>query len=163
MPQDDSPVRCPEFSIERKWQVTVQTPEAALGDLVSAIQGDVALIQGAYSLCMLVRKSGKARFKNRAGAHDGKEEFVREVPSAEIVLAIPYDAALLERAIRFIAWHHLHEEPTISVVETWEYLSGPDEKRENPNRYWNREDRDEIHGISAGPSKPAKTTSRSRP
>ena len=149
MSQHDSLIDCPEFSLERKWQVTVQTPEASLDELVSAIQENLQLVQGAYSHCMYIRRSGTTRFRNRAGAHGGAEEVVREVPSAEIVLAIPHDTESLEsleKAIRCIAWHHVHEEPTISVIQTWGYLSGPGGDRDNPNRYWNREDKDEIHG-----------------
>ncbi|MDE0111019.1 MAG: hypothetical protein OXN84_01855 [Albidovulum sp.] len=130
MLQDEAPVRCPEFSLERKWQVAVQTPLAAIGDRVSAIQEYVSLVQRAYSLCMFNRRSVNTRFKNRAGAHGGEEEDVRE-------------------------------EPSISVAETGECLSVPQSDRENPNRFWNREDRDEIHGISAGPGRPAKRTSNS--
>ena len=150
MPQCDSLIHCPEFSLERKWQVTVQTHEASLDELVTAIQENVELVQGAYSHCMFIRRSGTPRFRNRAGAHGGVEDVVREVPSAEIVLVIPNDKEFLELTIRCIAWSHVHEEPTISVIETWNHLSRPESNRDNPNRYWNREDGSEIHGKPAG-------------
>ncbi len=150
MPQHDSLIRCPEFSLEKKWEITVQTPEVALDELVSAIQENVELVQGAYSHCMYIRRSGTTRFRNEAGAHGGAEESVREVPSAEIVLVIPHDGELLRKAVQCIAWHHVHEEPTVSVIETWGYLSGQGGGRDNPNRYWNREDGDEIHGVATG-------------
>ena len=143
-------IDCPEFALNKKWRITVQTPEASLDQLISAVQENIELLQGAYSHCMFIRKSGATRFKNEAGAHGGAEAVVREVSSAEVVLVIPYDMALLEQAIRCIAWAHVHEEPTISVADTWEYLAGPQHNRNNPNRYWNREDRDEIHGAPSG-------------
>ena len=149
MLQHDTLIRCPEFSLERKWQVTVQTPVVSLDELVSAIEGNLELVQGAYSHCMFIRRSGTTRFRNEAGAHGGAEEAVREVKSAEVVLVVPHDEESLKQAIQCIAWHHVHEEPTISVIETWGYLAGAGGDHENPNRYWNREDGDEIHGIIA--------------
>ena len=155
MQKNDALIHCPEFSLERRWQVTVQTPEASLDELVSAIQENLDLVQGAYSHCLYIRRSGTTRFRNRAGAHGEVEVVVREVPSAEIVLAIPRDGESLgsleslERAIRCIAWHHVQEEPVISVIGTWGYLAGSGSGRDNPNRYWNREDGDEIHGTAA--------------
>lgn len=147
MMRHDVLIHCPEFSLKMNWQVSVQTPEASLDELVSAIQENLELVQGAYSHCMYIRRSGTTRFRNRSGAHGGMEDVIRAVPSAEIVLAIPHDMESLERAIRCITWHHVHEEPTISVIETWEYLSGPESSHDNPNRYWNRKDGKEIHGI----------------
>lgn len=155
MQKNDALIHCLEFSLERRWQVTVQTPEASLDELVAAIQENLELVQGAYSHCLYIRRSGTTRFRNRAGAHGGAEEVVREVPSAEIVLATPCDEGSLEsleNAIRCIAWHHVHEEPVISVIGTWGYLAGSGSDRDNPNRYWNREDGDEIHGTPAGGS-----------
>ncbi len=148
MPQHDQLIRCPNFSLERKWEITIQTPEASLGELVSAIQEKIDLVQGAYSDCMFIRSSGKTRFRNEAGAHGGAEDVVREVPSTEIVLVIPHDLDLLEKAVHSIAWHHVHEEPTISVVETWGYLSGPNKSPNSPHRYWKRENKDQIHGVA---------------
>ena len=150
MLQHEALIHCLDFSLVRKWQISVQTPEVSLNELVSAIQENLELVQGAYSHCMFIRKSGTVRFRNLAGAHGGSEEVVREVPSAEIVLAIPYDTESLERAIRCITWYHVHEEPTISVIETWGFLSGTKCNPDNPNRYWNREDGSEIHGEPVG-------------
>ena len=148
MPQDEQLISCSEFSLVKKWEITVQTPEAALDELITAVQANLELIQGAYSHCMYVRRSGTTRFRNEAGAHGGAEEVVREVPSAEIVLAIPHDTESLKAALRCIAWHHVHEEPTISVAEKWNYLAGIG-SADNPNRYWNRNDKDRIHGTVA--------------
>ena len=150
MPQHDQLIRQPDFSLERKWEIAVQTPEASLDDLVSAIQEKIELVQGTYSHCMFIRRSGTTRFRNGSGAHGGVEEVVREVPSAEIVLVIPHDLELLQDAIRWIAWRHVHEEPTISVIETWGYLSGPNKSPDSPYRYWNREDKSQIHGAATG-------------
>lgn len=149
MPQHDTLIRCPEFSLERKWEITVQTPEATLDELVSAIQEKIELVQGAYSHCMYIRRSGTTRFRNEVGAYGGVEEAVREVPSAEIILVIPHDGELLEQAIRCIAWHHVHEEPTLFVAETRGYLSVLNKNPDSPYRYWNRKDGDEIHGSVA--------------
>ena len=50
------------------------------------------------------------------------------------------DATDSKMPFRCITWYHIHEELTISVIETWGYLSGTKCNPDNPNRYWNRED-----------------------
>ena len=139
-------IQRPEFSLERRWMITVQTPEAALDDLIAGIEKDIPLLQGAYSHCMFVRRGGSTRFKNEAGAHGGAEDVVRDVPSAEIVLMIPHDLESLNHAIESILRSHVHEEPTMSVVECWGFLSGEVKDTTNPHRYWNRPDAEELHG-----------------
>ncbi|MDE0303871.1 MAG: hypothetical protein OXI87_03145 [Albidovulum sp.] len=62
----------------------MQTPLAAIGDRVSAIREYVALVLGAYSLCMFIRRSVNTRFKNQAGVHGREEEDAREEPSISV-------------------------------------------------------------------------------
>lgn len=40
----------------------------------------------------------------------------------------------------------VQEEPTISVEEVWGSRSKDLDDKDNPNRYWNRADADELHG-----------------
>ena len=138
-----------EFSLDCRWMITVQTPLAALDDLIAAIEKDIPLLQGAYSHCMFVRRDANVRFKNEEGSHGGAEDVVRDVPSAEIVLLIPHDMESLNHAIETIVRVHVHEEPTISVTQSWSYLSGMLKDEDNPNRYWNRADAKELHGDTA--------------
>lgn len=59
---------------------------------------------------------------------------------------VAHDLQLLARALSVIKHHHVHEEPTINVTETWSCRSGEDDTSDNPNRYWNRQDAEAIHG-----------------
>ena len=136
----------PDFSLIRQWMVVVQTPTRALGELISEIESNIELTQGNYSHCMYVRNEGQTHFKNENGAYEDAENHVREVKSVEVVLMLPYDAERLTAALRCIRHHHVHEEPTIGVTETWSCLSGEQDDADNPNRYWNREDSEAIHG-----------------
>lgn len=148
MESRNSLIQREEFSLDCRWMITVQTPQAALDDLIAAIDKNIPLIQGAYSHCMFVRRNGSVRFKNEEGAHGGAEDVVRDVPSAEIVLLVPYDTESLNHAIENIVRAHVHEEPTISVTQSWSYLSGTLKDEDNPNRYWNRTDAKELHGCA---------------
>ena len=85
----------------------------------------------------------------------GGVEVVREVRSAETFLATTYDREPLERAIRFKAWHQLHDQPTMSVAETWEWPSDECGEPKNSNGYWHRLDRDEFLVVPAEPELPA--------
>ena len=149
MERRDSLIQREEFSLDCRWMITVQTPQAALDDLIAAIEKDIPLLQGAYSHCMFVRRNGSVRFKNEEGAHGGAEDVVRDVSSAEIVLLIPHDMESLNHAIESIVRAHVHEEPTITVTQSWSYLSGTLKDEDNPNRYWNRADAKELHGRAA--------------
>ena len=51
----------------------------------------------------------------------------------------------LNHAIETIVRAHVHEEPTISMTQSWSYLSGTLKDEDNPNRYWNRSDAKELH------------------
>jgi len=135
-----------DFSLVKQWMVVVQTPEQSLDQTVSAIENNVELVQGNYSHCMYIRRGGQTRFKNEDGAHGGQEANIRVVDSSEIILMIDNDFRLLIRALSVIKHHHVHEEPTISVTESWGCLSGEDGTSDNPNRYWNRQDAEAIHG-----------------
>ena len=149
MESRDSLIQREEFSLDCRWMIAVQTPLAALDDLIAAIEKDIPLLQGAYSHCMFVRRDASVRFKNEEGAHGGAEDVVRDVPSAEIILLIPHDMESLNHAIETIVRAHVHEEPTISVTQSWSYLSGTLKDEDNPNRYWNRSDAKELHGAAA--------------
>lgn len=137
------------FSVVKQWMIVVQTPVQSLNHLVSAIEKNVELVQGNYSHCMYIRRGGQTRFKNEDGAYGGEEANIRIVDSSEIILMIAYDLKLLARALSVIKHHHVHEEPTINVTETWSCLSGEDDTSDNPNRYWNRQDAEAIHGEAA--------------
>jgi hypothetical protein len=134
------------FCVVKQWMIVVQTPVQSLEHLVSAIEKNIELVQGNYSHCMYIRSGGKTRFKSEDGAYGGQEANVRIVDSSEIILTIAYDLQLLACALSVIKYHHVHEEPTINITETWGCLSGKDDTRDNPNRYWNRQDAEAIHG-----------------
>lgn len=142
----DPLINTSEFSLHRRWIITVQTPEIALEDLIVALEAGIELVQGAYSHCLFVRHNGSTRFKNEEGAHGGAEAVVRTVASAEVVMSIPHDTERLTYALQCIAHAHVHEEPTIIVTESWACLAGSSADRGNPNRYWKRQDSEKIHG-----------------
>ena len=143
-------IQCEGFSLVCRWMITVQIPEVALDGFIAAIEKDIPLVQGTYSHCMFIRRNGNARFKNEDGAYGGSEDFIRNVPSAEVVLLIPHKEQSLNHAIESICRSHVHEEPTISVTSSWSYLSGMLKDDNNPNRYWNRPDAKELHDCTVG-------------
>lgn len=136
--------------LHAEWEVTVQTPVGGLDGLLAALGANLPLQQGHYDNCCYVRDGGRQRFRALAGAHAGAEESVQTTAAAEVVFCIERDAALLRRVFEVVFEHHVQEEPTLSVREVWGSRSKYLDDKENPNRYWNRADAAEIHGVAGG-------------
>jgi len=134
--------------LQREWQVTVQTPRGGLDQLVAALGRDLPLKQGAYERCLYVRGAGSQQFRALQGSHAGAEGTIQTTDAAEVVFSIAADEALLRRAFAVIFEHHVNEEPTVRVQELWGSRSRYLDDKDNPNRYWNRPDAREIHGVA---------------
>ncbi|MFT5113203.1 MAG: hypothetical protein ACI8P9_002531 [Parasphingorhabdus sp.] len=81
-----------------------------------------------------------------AGSHAGDEGTVQTTNSSEIVLTISPDIVLLRTAFKLIFEYSVQEEPTVHVDEIWSSHSKYLDDKDNPNRYWNRPDAEEIYG-----------------
>ena len=132
--------------LEREWQITIQTPCGGLDHLLIALGRELPLRQGAYDNCSYVRKAGSMRFRALEGSHAGVEDTVQDSDAVEVVFSIPADKALLSKAFDVIFANHVNEEPTIRVQEVWGSRSKYLNDKDNPNRYWNRPDAEQIHG-----------------
>ncbi len=97
---------------------------------------------------MYIRDCGRCRFKGNEGTYGGAEETIQEVPSSEIIISIPKKHEVLKRTLAVINQYHVHEEPTVSVTAAFGLRSLYKSDAENPNKYWNRDDSEEIHGVS---------------
>lgn len=147
--QLENVIKSQQFMLVKQWMISIQTPVQTVDNLLCAIQNNIELKQGNYSNCSYVRHRGETRFKNEDGAFEGAEDDIRVVDSAEIIITLENNVDLLSSALETIIYHHVHEEPTITVTETWGILSGDKDDSKNPNRYWNREDGEAIHGAIA--------------
>ena len=137
-------------SLEREWVVTVDTPIGGVEPVAEAVGRELPLFQGPYDNCLYVRHNGFQRFRALEGSHAGAEGTVQETPAAQIVFSIPPDPALLAKAFEVIFAVHVNEEPTIRVAEVWGSRSKLLDDKDNPNRYWNRPDADQLHGRAVG-------------
>ena len=99
---------------------------------------------------MFIRQNGFQRFRARPGSHAGDEGTIQQVPACQIVMNLPPDPALLSKAFDVIFAVHVNEEPTIRVTEEWGSRSKLLDDKENPNRYWNRPDAQDLHGKAVG-------------
>ncbi len=97
-----------------------------------------------------MRENGYQRFRALAGSHAGAEGTVQQTPASQIVFSIAQDKQLLTKAFEVIFAVHVNEEPTIRVEAAWGCRSKLLDDNDNPNRYWNRPDADELHGESVG-------------
>ena len=88
-----------------------------------------------------VRKAGSLRFRALEGSHASVEDTIQTTDAAEVVFSIPAD-----KAFDVIFATHVNEEPTIRVQEVWGSRSKYLNDKDNPNRYWNRPDAEQIHG-----------------
>lgn len=131
--------------LERELVVTIDTPSAGVESLLTALGGGLPLRQGPYDNCLFVRDAGYQQFRALEGSHAGDERTIQRTAASQVVFSMPADLDMLRTAFDVIFAAHVNEDPTVRVTEAWgsrSKLLDPD----NPNRYWNQPDADEIHG-----------------
>ena len=134
--------------LEREWVIVIDTPVGGVDIVLEALGRELPLVQGPYDNCMYVREHGYIRFRALEGSHGGAEGTIQKTPACQIVISIPPDQVLLRKVFDGIFSVHVNEEPTIRVEEVWGSRSKFVDDRDNPNRYWNRPDSDQLHGQS---------------
>ncbi len=134
--------------LQREWRLTIQCPPAGVEVLKKALGRDLPLQQGAYDNCLYVRESGYQQFRALEGSHAGDEGTIQTTKASEIVFTMAADPETLKLAFEIIFTCGVQEDPTVSVEEVWGSRSKYLDDKDNPNRYWNRPDADEIHGTS---------------
>ena len=132
--------------IVQEWTITIQTPVIGSEALLTAIRDQIDLVQGHYACCLHVSAAGEQQFRALDGSHAGPEETIQSVPVVDITLSIPASNEVLQNALKVIFDHHVHEDPTIRISEGWATRSTYSSDPHNPNKYWNRDDADAIHG-----------------
>lgn len=136
--------------LEREWVLTIDTPDGGVEPVLQALGRELPLKQGPYDNCMFVRQQGYQRVRALAGSHAGMEGTIQQVDASQIVISIPPDTTLLAKAFDVIFAVHVNEEPTIRVTEEWGSRSKLLDDKDNPNRYWNRPDAEQLHGKAVG-------------
>lgn len=136
--------------LELEWVVTIDTPTAGVDQVAAALGGHVPLVQGPYDNCLYVRDGGYQQFRALAGSHAGDEGTLQRTAASQIEFSIPPDLQLLDRVFNVVFAAHVNEEPTIRVQEAFGSRSKLLDDRDNPNRYWNRPDADQLHGAATG-------------
>lgn len=134
--------------LEREWVVTIDTPVGGVEAVVAALGNELPLTQGPYDNCMFVREAGYQRFRALEGSHAGAEGTIQKTAAQQIVISLSCDPELLRKAFAVIFASHVNEEPTIRVEEVWGSRSKLLDDKDNPNRYWNRPDAEQLHGGS---------------
>ncbi len=135
--------------LQPEWRLTIQCPTAGVEVLKKALGRDLPLQQGAYDNCLYVRESGYQQFRALEGSHAGDEGTIQTTKASEIVFTMAADPETLKLAFEIIFTCGVQEDPTVSVEEVWGSRSKYLDDKDNPNRYWNRPDADEIHGSSS--------------
>ena len=136
-------------SLEREWRVTIQCPTGGVTVLLDTLGSQLPLRQGAYDSCLYVRQNGFQRFRALEGSHAGNEGTIQTTEADEIVFTIPSDLSVLRKAFEVIFKYGVQEDPTVHIEQVWGSRSNYLDDKDNPNRYWNRPDADEIHGSSS--------------
>ncbi|MGI9501313.1 MAG: hypothetical protein ACR2P3_14855 [Geminicoccaceae bacterium] len=136
--------------LEREWVVTIDTPTGGVETVLEALGRDMPVRQGPYDNCLFVRENGQQRFRALEGSHAGVEGTVQQTAASQIIFSIPPDRTLLAKAFDVIFAAHVNEEPTIRVTEEWGSRSKLLDDKDNPNRYWSREDAGDLHGKVVG-------------
>lgn len=140
-------------TLELEWVVTIDTPTAGVDQVTTALGENIPLVQGPYDNCVFVRDSGYQQFRALNGSHAGNERTLQRTDASQIEFSIPPDVELLRRVFDVVFAAHVNEEPTIRVHESLGSRSKLLDDDDNPNRYWNRSDADQLHGttIDANP------------
>lgn len=133
----------------RQWRITIQCPLAGVETLTEALSRELDLRQGAYDHCVYIRGEGKQQFRALEGSHAGNEGTLQSTQSEEIVFSMLPDTTVLKKMFQVVFEHGVQEEPTIYIDEIWSSQSKYLDDKDNPNRYWNRPDANEIHGQSS--------------
>ena len=134
--------------LEKEWVLVVQTPMVGMDDLLEALRVQIDLKQGHYACCLHISAPGEQQFRALEGSHAGDEGTLQSVPVVDITLSIAPQAALMKQALGVINEYHVHEEPTIRITEAWATRSTYSDSKDNPNKYWNRQDAADIHGTA---------------
>ncbi|MGI9450263.1 MAG: hypothetical protein ACR2QH_06470 [Geminicoccaceae bacterium] len=137
-------------TLEREWMITVDTPTGGVQPVLEALGRELPLTQGPYDNVLFVRENCTQRFRAQEGSHAGAEGTIQETPAQQIIFSIPPDQPMLRKAFDVIFAVHVNEEPTIRIDEVWGSRSKLLDDKDNPNRYWNRPDADDLHGSSVG-------------
>ncbi len=139
----------PPATLESEWLITIDAPTGGGNSVLTALERELLIVQGAYDCCTFVR-AGLQRFRALKGSHAGAEGTIQQTPASQIVFSIPRNKDLLTKAFEVIFAVHVNEEPTIRVEEVWGCRSKYLDDKDNPNRYWNRPDADQLHGDAIG-------------
>lgn len=137
--------------LEHEWVVTIDTPNAGVAPLLSALGEGLPLRQGPYDNCLYVRENGFQQFRALEGSHAGDEGTVQRTAASQVVFSMPADVDMLRTAFEVIFAAHVNEEPTIRITEAWGSRSKLLDA-DNPNRYWNQTNAGEIHGEAIDPN-----------
>jgi hypothetical protein len=132
--------------LQREWRITIQCPLGGTDLLIEAFGREFPLQQGAYDHCMYIRKNGGQTFRALEGSHAGNEGTMQNTACNEIVFTIPAEINLLRKAFGVLFEFGIQEDPTVHIEEIRSSQSYYLDDTDNPNRYWNRDDADEIHG-----------------
>lgn len=138
--------------ITSEWLVTIDTPDGGVEAVLRGLEQDISLTQGPYDCCSYTNGGGAQRFRCLEGSHAGNEGTIQQTAASQIVVSIPQDMALLQSLFESVFKHHVNEEPTIRIQEAFGSRSKLLDDKDNPNRYWNRNDADTLHGNKVEPS-----------
>jgi len=136
--------------LEAEWTIVIDTPNAGVTSVIRALEENIPLTQGPYDCCSFVQESGFQRFRALEGSHAGAEGTIQQTPASRITFSIPTDETLLKQVFETIFESHVNEEPTIRVFPAFGSRSKLLDDKDNPNRYWNRSNSAEIHGLATG-------------
>lgn len=137
--------------LELEWVLTIDTPTAGVDQVAAALGEQIPLVQGPYDNCLFVREAGYQRFRALEGSHAGDESTIQRTAASQIEFSIPPDRQLLSRVFDVVFGVHVNEEPTIRVQTAFGSRSKLLDDHDNPNRYWNRADADQLHGTPIDP------------
>ena len=129
-PQNEAPrVAAPEMTarfsdpagMRPAYRITVFVPPTHVEEVLDAVEREIDLVYGQYDRSAWWSAPGVEQFRPLPGSRPtvGVSGRLEQVPTVRLEFAVPHDAQLLQRVIRFgVLASHPWQEPAVFVDET---------------------------------------------
>ncbi len=131
-------------TLKNQYLVIIQIQHHEAESFLEKINREVDLGYGNYDMCAFISSTGISKYRHLEGSEGGASEKIHSVETTEIVLTINKTNSELEKLIDVIYYYHPFEEPVVLVSDTMSGLYNGNGDKSNPNKWWNRSDRNKL-------------------
>lgn len=138
MQSNPADLKANSFRLEPVWIVRAELAARDDARVREAVAAAVGLHYGKYDRVAFESAEGVQFFHSLEGSHSGEGGGTISMPARVLSFSIAQDQQLLQSALEAIHQAHSYEEPVIYVMPGFASRAIYSERRDNPNRWWNR-------------------------